>query len=598
MKELTYPIDASFILKKKAAIKRRLLTAAKDFTAKKIAVLGGSTTHDVCACLELFLLDQGIKPSFYQSDYGRYYEDAIFGSEALGAFRPDIIYIHTTNRNISWYPSLADTAQTIEAQLAAETEKFTAMWDKLSADYACPIIQNNFEYPCYRLLGNQDASNIHGQVNYITRLNMQLYAYAQTHANFFVHDLNYLAADFGLASWADPFYWYLYKYALSLQAIPHLAYSLSHIIQSIFGKNKKALVLDLDGTLWGGVVGDDGVAGIALGPETPIGQAHLAFQLYLKAQRQLGVVLCVVSKNDAENALAGLRHPHAQITPDDLIALKANWAPKNQNMAELMQETALSEGSFVFVDDNPAERELVRQSFCAVAVPELTTVDAYIKTIDRAGYFEPTVLSADDANRTQMYQSNAKRQCLQQTFVDYTDYLQSLAMQASILPFAPLCMPRIAQLTNKSNQFNLTTRRFTTQELQQIAADAAHLTLYGTLADRFGENGVVTVLAGHIEGAALHLDLWVMSCRVLKRGMEHAMLDALVAACLAKGISQIVGYYYKTEKNKMVADFYPQQGFALLAQQGSDSVWSLAIGAGYQPKNKLIAVNGGQIEGA
>ncbi len=598
MKELTYPIDAAFILKKKAAIKRQLLAKTQYFTTQKIAVLGGSTTHDVCACLELFLLNQGIKPVFYQSDYGRYYEDAMFGNAALRAFCPDVIYIHTTNRNISWYPTLADAAQTIDAQLAAEAEKFTAMWDKLSAEYACPILQNNFEYPCYRLLGNQDASNIHGRVNYITRLNLQLYAYAQTHVNFFIHDLNYLAADFGLANWAEPFYWYLYKYALSLQAIPHLAYSLSHIIQSLFGKNKKALALDLDGTLWGGVVGDDGVAGIALGPETPIGQAHLAFQSYLKAQQQLGVVLCVVSKNDVENALAGLRHPHAQITPDDLIAIKANWSPKNQNMAELMQETALSEGSFVFVDDNPAERELVRQSFCALAVPELTTVDAYIKTIDRAGYFEFTTLSSDDANRTQMYQSNAKRQCLQQTFVDYTDYLRSLAMQATILPFAPLCMPRIAQLTNKSNQFNLTARRFTLQELQQIAADATCLTLYGTLADRFGENGVVTVLAGHSKGATLHLDLWVMSCRVLKRGMEDAMLDALVAACLAKGISQIIGYYYKTDKNKMVADFYAQQGFALQEQQGEHTVWALDIGAGYQPKNKVIAVNGKQIEGA
>lgn len=264
MKELEYPFDAEGILAKKKRLRRKLLENSEPFIDKKVAILGGSTTSDIKLMVELFLLNQGIRPSFYESEYNQYYQDAMFPNTELEAFAPDIIYIHTSNRNVTGYPCMTDTVETIDAMLDAEMVKFEGMWKRLTEVYRCPILQNNFEMPFYRLLGNRDAYDIHGRVNFLSRLNQRFYAYAQAHENFYICDINYISADYGLKEWLEPFYWHMYKYALNVNAIPYLAFNVANIIKSIFGKNKKGFVLDLDNTLWGGVIGDDGVDGIVL----------------------------------------------------------------------------------------------------------------------------------------------------------------------------------------------------------------------------------------------------------------------------------------------------------------------------------------------
>ena len=215
MKELEYPFDAELILKKKKRLCRELLGADVQFVDKKIAILGGSTTNDIKLVLELFLLDYGIRPSFYESEYNQWYQDAMFDNPELAAFAPDVIYIHTTNRNITAYPQVADSMEDVDRLLAAEEEKFRGVWERLAQTYRCPVIQNNFEMPFYRLLGNKDASDIHGKVNFLTRLNMKFYEYAQTHGNFYICDINYISADYGLKEWSDPFYYHMNKYALN-----------------------------------------------------------------------------------------------------------------------------------------------------------------------------------------------------------------------------------------------------------------------------------------------------------------------------------------------------------------------------------------------
>jgi FkbH-like protein len=466
------------------------------------------------------------------------------------------------------------------------------MWEKLSGGYSCPIIQNNFEYPFYRLMGNKDATDIHGRVNFVTRLNLKFAEWAQMHPDFFINDINWLSADYGIEKWSDPFYWHMYKYSLALTAIPYLAHSVANIVKSLFGKNKKAFALDLDNTLWGGVVGDDGAENIVLGQETSMGQVYSEFQSYIKEHKQIGVILNVVSKNEEENALAGLNRPDSTLRQDDFIAIKANWEPKPMNIQEIADELTLLPDSFVFADDNPAEREIVRQQLSGVAVPELVRPEHYIYAIDRAGYFEVTNLSGDDLNRNEMYHENAARSKLQATFADYEEYLISLKMVADIKPFEPLYMSRIAQLTNKSNQFNLTTKRFTQSEIEATASDAAFITLYGKLLDRFGDNGVVTVVIGRADGVNLHLDLWLMSCRVLKREMEDAMLDELVRLATTRGITEIYGYYFPTAKNAMVSDFYGRMGFHKTSEDAEgNSVWVLSA-AGYQKRCNTINVNG------
>ncbi len=593
MRELEYPFDSEAIYGRKKALKRELLAQLdeKSCLHKKIAILGGSTTRDIKLMLELFLLNYGIQPEFYESEFNQYYQDAMFPNPELEAFAPDIIFIHTTFRNIADFPTLSDSAETVQELLDKEYLKYVKMWERLAKVYHCVIIQNNFEYPYYRLLGNKDASDMHGKVNFVTRLNCKFYEYAQNTPNFYINDINYLSAQYGLEKWSDPFYWHSYKYALCVPAIPDLAFSVAKIIKSVYGRNKKAFVLDLDNTLWGGIVGDDGVENLVLGHETSAGQVYCAFQEYLKEYKALGVLLNIDSKNDYENAIAGLNHPAGVLKPDDFIQIKANWEPKDRNLVQIAKELNLMPDSMVFVDDNPAEREIVRGQVSGVAVPELERPEEYAKIIDRSGFFEVTNLSEDDRKRTAMYQENAKRAKEEAAFENYEDYLKALNMKAEIKSFAPVYMARIAQLTNKSNQFNLTTRRYTQPEIEEAAANPDYITLYGKLEDKFGDNGVISVVIGHNIENVLHIDLWIMSCRVLKRDMEYAMMDTVAEACKKQGITEIRGYYYPTAKNSMVKEFYALQGFEKMKEdEQGNTEWRLSLADGYEVKNHVIDV--------
>ena len=592
MRELEYPFDSELIQQNRRKLKKALLADGSTRLKKNIAVLGGSTTHDIIAALELFLLNQGIEPAFYESEYAQFYQDAMFGNEELDNFHPDIIFIHTSLRNVNvGFPQMSDSKEQVDRLIDDQLTFFTGMWEKLKAKFNCPIIQNNFEMPFYRLLGNKDAVDFRGRTNFASRLNQRFYDYAEAHSDFYINDINYISAAYGLEKWSDPFYWYMYKYCLCVPAIPEFAFNLSNIIKSIFGKNKKALVLDLDNTLWSGVVGDDGVDGIDVGQETSVGQGFYEFQSYLKAHKQLGILLNVASKNDHENAIAGLNHPSGVLKPEDFTIIKANWDAKSENIKKIASELALLPESLVFVDDNPAEREIVRAYVPGVAVPEVNKVEEYIHRIDRGGYFEVTSFSADDASRVEMYRQNIMRAQAQESFTDYNEYLLSLDMHADIKDFEPVYLARITQLTNKSNQFNLTTKRFTESEMEATAADPKYVRLYGRLTDKFGDNGIVSVVIGRQEDKLLHMELWLMSCRVLKRDMEQAMLDELVRVAAARGVEEIRGYYYPTAKNKMVEKLYETFGFTLVsADDAGNTVWSLKT-AGYKNQNRVIKVN-------
>ncbi len=589
MKELEYPFDAKFLIKKKKSLKRQLLEEDSKFIDKKIAVLGGSTTHDIVTMLELFLLNIGIRPSFYESEYNKYWEDVMFDNPELAGFAPDLIYIFTTNRNITGFPKPGMSEEEVGALLDAEERRFSSMWEKIADTYHCPVIQNNFEFPAYRLLGNSDCYNICGHVGFINVLNARFAQYARDHKDFFIEDIQYLSAQYGLDLWADPLYWHEYKYALSMEAIPTLAYSVACMIKSVYGKNKKVLTLDLDNTLWGGVVGDDGADNIEIGQETGIGQAYSEFQSYIKSHKDIGVILTVDSKNDHEIAMEGLGHPDSTLGADDFVVIKANWETKSKNLVDTANELNLLPESFVFVDDNPAERQIIRSQVAGVAVPEIGSVENYIRTIDHAGYFEVTNLSADDAGRNEMYKANAKRAALKESFSDYGQYLDSLEMTAVIDSFAPVFLERIAQLSNKSNQFNLTTKRYSRAQIEEIAKSKEYIDIYGKLIDKFGDNGVVSVVIGHINGEVLDMDLWIMSCRVLKRDMEYAMLDELVARAKDAGLKKITGYYYPTAKNNMVRDLYSQMGFEKTSEDSQgNTVWEFDLTKEYVNKNTHI----------
>lgn len=340
-----------------------------------------------------------------------------------------------------------------------------------------------------------------------------------------------------------------------------------------------------------------------------MGQVYAEFQGYVKSQKEIGVLLCVDSKNEKENAIAGLQHPDGTLRPEDFIVIEANWEPKSKNIVQIAKDLNILPDSLVFVDDNPAEREIVERQVPGVAAPQIGSPEQYIRVLDRSGFFEVTRLSEDDRNRNEMYKANIQRQRQAQDFGDYRAYLLSLQMQGTIKAFEPLYMARIAQLSNKSNQFNLTTRRYTQTDIETFAADDTYITRYGKLEDKFGDNGVVSVVIGRQgtmadipayqkretvsgeRGDVLHLELWLMSCRVLKRDMEYAMMDSVVWACQDRGIHTIIGYYYPTAKNGMVREFYGQMGFEKIAEDDTGvSTWRYSIPDEYQPKNTVIEV--------
>ena len=585
---LNWPFDSSLIMRKKKSIKRELESEDRKWTEVRIAILGGSTTNDIQDYMELFLLAEGIRPSFYASEYGKYWEDGMFGNQDLDEFKPQIVFIHTTSRNIKVWPDGEMADAEVDALLDDEFENYKALWQAIQDRFGCTIIQNNFDRPYYRLLGNQDICIKSGNSYFIHCLNSKFYEYAQENKTFFIHDIDYLAQDYGLNKWHDGQAWDLYKSAFTLQAGPAFAYNLSRIIKAIYGKNKKALALDLDNTMWGGIVGEDGPENLEMGSETAKGEGYRAFQEYLSKVKKLGILLTINSKNDEANAIAGLEHPDSVLKPDDFVLIKANWMSKDHNIRELADEIDIGIDSFVFVDDNPAEREMVHGQYPEVIAPKFEGPEDCIHVLDSSGFFEVAGLTDDDKKRSEMYKANVSRKQQEKKFGNYDDYLLSLEMRATIKDFEPVYISRIAQLTNKTNQFNLTTKRYSESEIEAIAQDAEYIRLYGRLEDKFGDNGLISVVFGKITDNVLNIDEWLMSCRVLKRDVENAMFDALVEECAARGIDVIRGYYYPTPKNHMVEFFYQEMGFEKIAEDtDGNTTWQYNV-KDHVSKNKVI----------
>lgn len=574
---LNYPFDSDMVLRKRKSIRRELMQGT--FTKKiKVAVLGGSTTNELVNVLELFLLKQGILPTFYESEYNKYYEDALFGNEKLALFMPDVIYIHTTNKNISLFPTLDSSLDEVEFIFQNELFKFRSIWNSLKK-YNCPIVQNNFDLPINRCLGNLDCYDVHGETYLINKLNLSFASEAQKDSSLILNDINYLSATIGLKKWFDLNLWFKAKYAISFDAIPTLANNISAIISSLFGLSKKCLVLDLDNTCWGGVIGDDGLNGIKLGNESAAGEAYLSFQRYVKGLKQRGIILAVSSKNDHENAKEAFTHSDSVLSFEDFTSFKANWEPKYSSIVKIANEINIGLDSIVFLDDNVMEREIVASQLPSVSVPNIgDNILDFIDYIEGNGYFETVSLSADDLSRNKFYSDNSIREREKSLYENYNDFLTSLDMKAEIMRFSSVYIERISQLINKTNQFNLTTKRYTISEVEVIAKGDKYIPLYGKLTDKYGDNGLISIVIGEIKDNKCYIDTWLMSCRVLKRDMEYAMLDVLVEECKNRNLDEIFGFYKVSPKNSMVANLYADFGFELVKDNGDDNtVWRLEI---------------------
>ena len=589
---LSYPLVNDSLLRKQKSLRRKLLDRKNiHYIDKKIAILGGATTADFKNLLEIFLLSSGIRPSFYESEYNKYYEDSVFPNVTLDNFAPDIVFVFTGIANLIHRPELTDDEAAVQEKLTAEYRRYETIWTSLAEKYSAIIIQNNFDPPYFHPEGNLDASLPQGFTRFVAVLNEKFASYAAVHDNFYLHDQGRVAMEVGLSQWHNRNHYHAYKLPMNYEAIPNVAWSAARLIRAILGKTKKVLALDLDNTLWGGIIGDDGLQGIELGHETPMGEAFLEWQRYVKHLKSRGILLAVCSKNEEKTAKEGFSHPDSILRVEDFVAFCANWEPKDLNLRKIAEDLNLGLDSFVFIDDNPAERALIRQSLPEVATPEVDSTDiaSYIRAIEGNGYFDVAVLSSDDFKRNQAYQANQNRQSLAKQMTNYDDFLQSLQMKATIGNFHELYFDRITQLTNKTNQFNLTTLRCTRADIERFANDGNHITLYCRMEDVFGDNGLISVIIAEIRNREAHIRLWLMSCRVLKREVENLMLDELMACAKDKGCATVVGYYCPTEKNKMVANLYKDFGFALREETSRGTIWEASV-EDYENKNRFIHV--------
>ena len=404
-----------------------------------------------------------------------------------------------------------------------------------------------------------------------------------------------LAEQVGLDRWHDPVQWALGKFLMSQRCAPVYADWVARVVAAARGKARKCLVLDLDNTLWGGVIGDDGLQGIVLGQGSAVGEAHLAVQQAAARLRARGVMLAVSSKNDDEVARQPFRsHPDMLLKEADIAVFQANWRDKASNLVAIARALNIGTDALVLLDDNPAERAQVRQALPEVAVPELPDDPAFFtRTLLAAGYFETTNFTTEDRARADQYRANTMRTAVESSATNLDDYLRSLNMVAHFAPFDAVGRPRISQLINKTNQFNLTTRRYSESQVRGFEESAQGLTLQIRLADRFGDNGMISVIICVEDGDDWVIDTWLMSCRVLNRRLEAATLDRICAAARAAGKRRLIGRDLPSGRNGMVAEHYPRLGFNMLAlparELGGESAWALDI-ASHSPAELPIRV--------
>ena len=555
-------------------------------TPARLAVLGSSTLDHLLPGLRVGALRRGLHLTVHTGEYGQYAQE-LTGQPAeqgaaLDAFQPDTVLLALDAPHLFRGLSPAMDASAAEARLDEIAANLVELWRHASR-HGRSVIQQTILPTIPSLAGNNEHRLPGSPAAACLRLNACLRDLADMHGVDLLA-LDTAAAQHGLAAWHDPIFWHRAKQDVHPGAAPLYGDLLARILAARQGRAAKALVLDLDNTLWGGVIGDDGMAGIVLGQGSTLGEAHAALQTYAKSLAQRGVILAVCSKNDEKNAWEPFdAHPEMVLRRTDIACFVANWTDKATNLRTIAQRLNIGIDSLVFLDDNPAERAIIRQELPMVAVPEVGQDPAFFaQSIADAGYFEAVRLTDEDRARAAQYQANLEREAARTAHTDaaHTDmdaYLRSLDMELRWNRFDPVGAPRIVQLVNKTNQFNLTTRRTTPDAVAGLIADDTALTLQLRLLDRFGDNGIIAIIHGHREGAELVIDTWLMSCRVLGRGAEAATLNLVAAEAARLGATRLVGEYRPTEKNAMVQDHYPRLGFTPLGDADDTARWALDL---------------------
>ena len=556
----------------------------------RLAVLGSCTVDHLLPGIRVAGLRRGLHVTTLTADYGQYVEPLLVPDSALRAQKPDVILLGLDARHIANGVLPMAASAEAEAHLDRLFARLSLVWREASSMGAAVIQQ--MALPVFpSLLGEAEHQMPGAPVTLISAFNERLRREAAA-AGVLVLSIDRHVGQDGLSAWHDPTLWHRAKQEIHPAMGPMYGELVGRILAARQGRSAKCLVLDLDNTIWGGVIGDDGVEGIVLGQGSALGEAYLAFQQYAKSLSQRGIILAVCSKNDEANAIAGFdKHPEMVLRRSDIACFVANWLDKAHNLRVIAETLNIGIDSVVFADDNPAERAIIRRELPMVAVPELPEDPAhYAAVIAASGYFEAIALTGEDFERSGHYQQNMRRASLASSVTDMEGYLRALEMVGQWSPFQPIDRARVVQLINKTNQFNLTTRRYTETEVQAAMDDPCIVTLQLRLLDQFGDNGIIALaILRPVNDAerTLEVDTWLMSCRVLKRGVEGATLNLLVEQAEALGARVLRGRYRPTVKNGMVANHYAQLGFALIGTEGDETLWQLDLDA-FQPATHNI----------
>jgi FkbH-like protein len=521
----------------------------------------------------------GIALEVIQPSYDQVVQEALTPDSQVNSSKPDAVLLALDYRALPLKLTLGDndaSSATIQGALGY----LQALRNGIKAHSKAVCIFQSFAPPAETLFGSLDSALPGTLRSLIGEINRELAEFVLGSGDILL-DVAGLAETVGLADWHNTQLWNLGKFAFSDELIPLYADHVARTVAALRGKSRKALILDLDNTVWGGVIGDDGLEGIQISQGDALGEAHLAVQRLALDLRQRGVILAVSSKNTDEAAREPFEmHPEMLLRLEHIAFFQANWNDKATNIQAIAEELALGLDAMVFLDDNPVERGLVRKLLPQVAVPELPEEPAWFaRTLAAGGYFEAISFAGEDLKRADFYQDNARRASLQKQVGGVDAYLESLEMTITFQPFDATGRARIVQLINKSNQYNLTTRRYTDPEVAEAENDPEVFTLQVRLADIFGDNGMISVVICRPgEAGVWEIDTWLMSCRVLGRKVEQMVLSEILHHARAEGIRKLAGTYRPTDRNKLVIDHYEKLGFTRVAEEESGVTrWELLV---------------------
>jgi FkbH-like protein len=561
---------------RKKAHARKLLPPKPPKEKLRLAIVGGYSLYPLHELIEHLCEVENFPVELWLGDFDNYISEIMDDGE-LYSFAPQIVFLLPSEKRCLYTGKLTDARERQQAEAKNVVDSILQLARKVNEKTGAEIISTNFILPARHDLGAFRARTLGSDWSFRKWVNLELGLNAPAYLH--ICDLEFLANRLGGLAARDERAWFESKQPCSSALLVELAREVSQLIFSLKRAPKKVLVLDLDNTLWGGVVADDGLEGIELGDTSPRGEAFKAFQKYIASLKQRGVLLAVCSKNDLDKAQEPFqKHPEMVLRLDDIVSFKANWEPKSENIRAMAPELNLGLDSFVFVDDNPAEIEIVRQF-----VPEVTTIllgpdpSDYVAQLADCRLFEPRSITSEDTERTNQYRSDAQRKNLAASVTDMDAYLTSLEMESTISEFLPVDVPRLSQLINKSNQFNLTTHRRSEAEVIAVMNDKNFAGFSVRLKDRFGDHGLISIVIGEKVGDTLRIDTWLMSCRVLKRGVEEEVLNELVRLAKWKNCTRLEGIFLPTPKNEMVRDFYGKMGFTLTAESETKREFELKL---------------------